>query len=118
MESVQGFHAHVYFDESTYPQAKTLCEQAGDLFALRVGRFHKKPVGPHPRWSCQLAFKPEYFGQIIPWLSLNRNGLTVFVHSETGDDLKDHTDHAIWMGRMEVLDLSIFKNTGSTATHT
>jgi len=36
------------------------------------------------------------------------NGLVVFLHPETGDDLKDHTDYAIWMGAMRELDLSIF----------
>jgi len=34
--------------------------------------------------------------------------LVVFLHPDTGDDLKDHTEHAIWMGSMRTLDLSIF----------
>jgi aromatic ring-cleaving dioxygenase len=32
----------------------------------------------------------------------------VFLHPETGDELKDHTDHAIWLGAMRTLDLSVF----------
>ena len=28
------------------------------------------------------------------------------VHPDTGDDLKDHTDHALWLGEMLELDLS------------
>ena len=107
-EQIKGYHAHVYFDEDTVEQADALCTQAGKLFPLSVGHMHKKPVGPHPMWSCQLAFKRELLSDIIPWLSLNRGQLTVFIHGITGDDLLDHTQCTLWMGSMEPLDLSIF----------
>jgi aromatic ring-cleaving dioxygenase len=32
----------------------------------------------------------------------------VFLHPLTGDDLADHTEHAIWMGAVRALDVSIF----------
>ncbi|MQA57811.1 DOPA 4,5-dioxygenase family protein [Pseudomonas piscis] len=108
MQRIKGYHAHVYFDASTIEQARALCEQAAQLFDLRMGRVHERQVGPHPDWSCQLAFGPELFGQVVPWLALNRQGLVVFLHPETGDELKDHTDHAIWMGALRPLDLSVF----------
>jgi DOPA 4,5-dioxygenase len=53
-------------------------------------------------------FAPELLGDVLPWLAFNRKGLVVFVHPDTGDDLADHTDHAIWMGAIWPLDLSIF----------
>ncbi|ERO62383.1 DOPA 4,5-dioxygenase family protein [Pseudomonas piscis] len=108
MQRIKGYHAHVYFDASTIEQARVLCEQAAQLFDLRMGRVHERQVGPHPDWSCQLAFGPELFGQVVPWLALNRQGLVVFLHPETGDELQDHTDHAIWMGALRPLDLSVF----------
>ncbi|MCU7648312.1 DOPA 4,5-dioxygenase family protein [Pseudomonas piscis] len=108
MQRIKGYHAHVYFDASTIEQARALCEQAARLFDLRMGRVHERQVGPHPDWSCQLAFGPELFGQVVPWLALNRQGLVVFLHPETGDELRDHTDHAIWMGALRPLDLSVF----------
>ncbi|MGB0504816.1 MAG: DOPA 4,5-dioxygenase family protein [Pikeienuella sp.] len=108
MSEFQGFHAHVYFDADSIAQAKSLCEQAAERFGIRMGRMHEKPVGPHPEWSCQLSVPTELFGTVIPWLSKNRNGLTLFIHGETGDHLADHTDYAIWMGKMPDLDLSIF----------
>ncbi|MCF5427373.1 DOPA 4,5-dioxygenase family protein, partial [Pseudomonas syringae] len=40
------------------------------------------------------------------WLALNRDGLVVFLHPLTGNELRDHTDHAIWMGEVRLLDLS------------
>ena len=109
MSELEGFHAHVYFDESTIDQARRLCEAARDEFPLRMGRVHERLVGPHPRWSCQLAFEPLEFGKIIPWLAMNRSGLVVFIHPETGDAMKDHTEHAIWMGEMLPLSLEIFE---------
>lgn len=108
MQRIKGYHAHVYFDASTIDQARALCEQAAQLFDLKMGRVHERPVGPHPDWSCQLAFAPEVFAQVVPWLALNRRGLVVFLHPDTGDDLQDHTDHAIWMGAMRPLDLTGF----------
>ena len=39
----------------------------------------------------------------------NRRGLTVFTHAQTGNALKDHTDHVIWLGPSETLELSQFR---------
>jgi DOPA 4,5-dioxygenase len=109
MTEIHGYHAHVYFDAATVDQARAICEECRDLFGVQMGRVHEKPVGPHPDWSCQLAFGPEAFSNVVPWLALNRKGLIVLVHPETGDELKDHTEHALWMGAVRPLDVSIFK---------
>lgn len=106
MQRIKGYHAHVYFDASTIDQARALCEQAAQLFPLKMGRVHERPVGPHPDWSCQLAFKPALFAELLPWLMLNRQGLVVLVHPITGSDLRDHRDYPIWMGAARPLDLS------------
>ncbi|WP_419737187.1 DOPA 4,5-dioxygenase family protein [Pseudomonas sp. COR18] len=108
MPVIKGYHAHVYFDASTLDQARELCERAAATFPLKMGRVHERLVGPHPDWSCQLAFEAEQFGAVVPWLALNRQGLVIFTHPLTGDDLADHSDHAIWMGAVRPLDLSIF----------
>jgi aromatic ring-cleaving dioxygenase len=106
MSSIAGYHAHVYFDAAGREQARRLCEAVGQALGVTVGRMHDKPVGPHPRGSCQLAFPAERFAAVIPWLILNRNGLTVFAHAETGDALKDHTEHVLWLGPSEALNLA------------
>ena len=104
---IHGFHAHVYFDGQTVAQACALCEAAARTFPLKMGRVHEKPVGPHPDWSCQLAFKPALFGEVIPWLAMNRKGLVVFIHPISDNDLVDHRDRAMWMGAVRPLDLSV-----------
>lgn len=108
MSSITGYHAHVYFDAADRAAAERLCKQAEQKFPVAVGRMHDGPIGPHPRGSCQLAFEPDLFGAIVPWLIVNRAGLTLFVHANTGDDLTDHTEHVVWLGPSETLKISIF----------
>jgi DOPA 4,5-dioxygenase len=104
------YHAHVYFDESSVAQARDLCQRAADKFGVVMGRVHQKLVGPHPRWSCQLAFDSKQFDALVPWLDEHRGGLTVLVHADTGNNLEDHTTHASWLGEPATLDLSHFKD--------
>ena len=106
MSAITAYHAHVYYDAATREQAQRLVETAGKMFPLTVGRMHDKPVGPHPRGSCQLEFAANEFAKVIPWLIQHRHGLTIFAHAETGNDLKDHTEHVIWLGPSETLDLA------------
>ena len=110
---IRGFHAHVYFDAATLEQARALCLEAASRFKLAMGRMHQQPVGPHPDWSCQLAFAPTVFAALVPWLATHRNGLVVFVHPVTGNDLVDHRDYAIWMGAVRPLDLSVLSAGGT-----
>jgi len=107
--AINGFHAHVYFDESTFSQAAALCQAAHQHFDIPMGHMHRKPVGPHPCWSCQLSIPRRLAGDVIPWLMVSRNGLTVFVHGLSGDDLRDHTELVMWLGESLPLDLSIFQ---------
>jgi DOPA 4,5-dioxygenase len=103
-----SYHAHIYYNADTYNLASELCDKIAQTFEVSVGHKHKQAVGPHPMWSCQVALTPEQFAHVVPWLMMNRQGLTVLVHPNTGDNLKDHTDHTLWMGTIEPLDLSIF----------
>jgi aromatic ring-cleaving dioxygenase len=109
MSAIKNYHAHVYFQPEQFEQAEKVCHQAADLFGVKVGTFHHKPVGPHPVNMCQLTVESEVFGDVVSWLALNRNGLVLFIHPDTGEHLKDHTEHAIWMGEMMTLKLSIFE---------
>ena len=109
MSEIENFHAHVYYDAPTRAQAQKLCEAAGQKFGVKVGRMHDNPVGPHPRGSCQLTIGKEQFTDVVSWLVLNRSGLTVFTHAQTGNALKDHTDHVIWLGPSETLELDQFR---------
>jgi aromatic ring-cleaving dioxygenase len=80
---IASWHAHVYFDASSRSAALA-----------------------HPMWSYQLAFRPDNFAQVVSWLALNHGDLDVFVHPNTGDELRDHRDAAIWFGSSKVLNLA------------
>ena len=106
--TIRDFHAHIYFDEPELVRAQALGAAARERFGIPIGHFHVRPVGPHPRGSCQMTVPPGLFGEVAQWLALNRDGLTIFAHASTGDDRADHSAHVIWFGPSEPLDLSIF----------
>ena len=108
--AIAHYHAHVYYDPSANrDRAGRLRGQIAARFPdARLGRWHDAPVGPHPRGSVQLTVPTKLFGDVAQFLALNRGGLTIFAHAETGEDLADHTRHVIWFGESEELDLSIF----------
>lgn len=108
--AIEGYHAHVYFDADSQDAARALREDVAERFAVEMGRWHAKPVGPHPLWSYQIAFRPDIFDDLVPYLMLHRRGCTIFLHPNTGEDLEDHRDRPIWMGEQVPLKLEIFDN--------
>ncbi|OUL27802.1 4,5-dioxygenase [Nostoc sp. RF31YmG] len=102
---ITGFHAHVYFDIASREAAARVREGLGASFDVQLGRWHDKPIGPHPKSMYQVAFSPEQFGNVVPWLMLNRQELDILVHPSTGDDVADHIDHSLWLGNK--LDLNV-----------
>ncbi|PHJ56467.1 4,5-dioxygenase [Nostoc linckia z18] len=102
---IVGFHAHVYFDTATRDIAAHVREGLGGRFDVKLGRWFDQPIGPHPKSMYQVAFLPNQFDKVVPWLMLNRQGLDILVHPETGDDVADHTHRSLWLGNK--LDLNI-----------
>ena len=104
---IRGYHAHVYFGPDSVAEARALYERVPGAFPkAALGRFHERPVGPHPAWTYQIAFGTEQFGTIVPWLATQRGSLDVLVHGLSGDDIRDHTALTMWLGRSYSLDLS------------
>jgi len=109
-ELAPDYHAHIYFDANSSKKARTLGDRISAAFPeANIGRYHEKNVGPHPRWSCQVAFPLAMFATFVPWLMLNRDGLTIFLHPLTDDDLVDHEQYPIWMGEMLPLNLDMLR---------
>jgi DOPA 4,5-dioxygenase len=94
---IVGFHAHLYFDNDSRDAAARVREGLAQ-FEVQLGRWHDKPIGPHPQAMYQVAFLPPQFGTVVPWLMLHREELNILVHPETGDDVADHTLHSLWLG--------------------
>lgn len=95
---IKNFHAHIYYDPETRDAAARVRRGLAAGFNVQLGSWHDEPVGPHPKSMYQAIFSPEEFGSIVPWLMLNREGLTILVHPSTGDGLGDHLDRSLWLG--------------------
>ncbi len=109
--AITAYHAHVYYDPAkTRGRAERLRQRVAEQFPqAKLGRWHDERVGPHPQAMYQIAFAPEMLAEFVPWLMLNRDGLTVLLHPETGDNYTDHSAHAAWFGSVLPLRLNVFQ---------
>ena len=106
---IEHYHAHIYYNPAlTRDRAALLRERVAAAFpAATLGRWHDALVGPHPQSMYQIAFPAELLASFVPWLMLNRDGLTILLHPETGNDYADHTEHAVWFGAILPLRLDV-----------
>ena len=106
-----GYHAHIYFiDAKQREHAKWLWETARDTIPGTVCTdWADKPVGPHPVPMCLIEFDNDNFDDVIQFLMLNRENLSILVHPLHGDPLAEHRDDSFWLGNQFPLKLSIFK---------
>ena len=113
--AITGYHAHVYYEPATTRERaeRLRARLATEFPAATLGRWHDALVGPHPQSMYQVAFPRELFATLLPWLMLNRDGLTILLHPETGDDYVDHSEHAVWLGGMLPLRLEVLRRASS-----
>jgi DOPA 4,5-dioxygenase len=111
------FHAHVYYDQFSWPLAERLHQELNDLLlrgALKdlvlVGKMYDTGVGPHP----QPQFEIQFLASAVPDIAamIAATGLTALIHPLTDDDLADHTILAEWIGEPLPLDESVLDPPG------
>jgi aromatic ring-cleaving dioxygenase len=107
---IRFYHAHVYYDEASRAVAARLREEIERRFEVVMGRWRDEPVGPHPQAMYQVKFNPPEFARIVPWLMINRAGLAVLVHPDTGDALIDHAVNALWLGEKLELNVDVLRH--------
>ena len=112
LASIHDYHAHIYYDPGvTEGAAARLRSRVAETFPdAKLGRWHPLPLGPHTKAMYQIAFPVELFATMAPWLMLNRDGLDVLLHPEMGDDPRDHTVHAAWLGNKLLLRMEAFSS--------
>lgn len=104
LASIESYHAHIYFDGPEQRHAAELLrEDIGQRFSVLLGRWHDRLVGPHTRPMYQVAFAVAEFPRFVPWLMINRRGLAVLIHPDTGQPRSDHLTHAMWLGEILAL---------------
>ncbi len=109
--TITDYHAHVYYDADSKPRAAQLRDWVEQRFSVRMGRWHDVPVGPHVQAMYQIAFLPDLFPTLVPFLMLNRMGLTILLHPESGRPRDDHTLHAVWMGEVLAVKTEVLRET-------
>lgn len=105
-----NYHFHLYFPLEMIKKAtKVLDKLKNEKENIQIGTVWDKPVGPHPVGSCQVTVINTNFYEMIEWFFINRQGFSVFIHADTGNDYIDHTDYVLWMGKEYKLNLEMFR---------
>ena len=108
-DAITGYHAHVYFSPETEAAAAALRDAIDEGFDVTLGRWRHEPVGPHPQSMYQVAFAPDQFAGLVPFLALNRGPLDILIHPLTDDAYADHIDYAMWLGNRLDLNASVLR---------
>jgi aromatic ring-cleaving dioxygenase len=103
------YHAHIYFDSAEAKLIEKLNELALKTNGFKLSHIHTTPVGPHPKPMLELHFDEEMNEKLSHWIDTNRGNLSVLIHLETGNDLRDHTENVVWLGKKLLLDFSFFE---------
>ena len=109
---IDGYHAHVYYDTETRPRAERLRETIAATLGVEVRELSDEPRGPHLVPQFRFTFTTAQFGNVVPWLMLNREGLDILVHPLTDDMVDDHTIYALWLGKPVALKLDTMQRRG------
>ncbi len=95
---MRHFHAHIYFEPNRLESARLLSERAELSGLFGFVQLRGQPVGPHPTGMIEAHFRESAHASVLVWLEANRGDFSVLVHEDSGDDFRDHTDGARWLG--------------------
>ena len=112
MSRITDYHVHVYYDPESRERAALLRQWVEQRFTVRMGRWHDMPVGPHPTAMYQIQFETDLFPTLVPFVMMNRMGLTILLHPQSGRPRDDHTINATWMGAVLPLNTTTLPETG------
>jgi len=114
-EEIKEWHFHVYFFQDNEENRASAVQLRSDIFRLveegffkvvPLWRVHQKPTGPHPIGSFEVWTPKEHLPRALSYFMLHRGPHSVLLHPLTCQEVLDHTDRALWLGKPVPLDLS------------
>lgn len=102
------FHAHIYYSSETRESAVALRERMAGVGGAQLGLSMPSdgPRGPHVNPMFGVNIPAAVLAETLAWLMVNHGPHAVLIHPVTGNELLDHTHHALWLGACQPLDLS------------
>lgn len=117
---MKNYHAHIYFFPKDASIIQKVFDEARKFRYMRTYPIVPRPVGPHATGMFEAHFNEDAKENVLRWLQENRQGLSVLIHEDTGDDHRDHSQNVIWLGEILPLDFGFFdlvKRDPSRAIH-
>ncbi len=107
--NVKMFHAHVYYEASTRASADALRNHLIEISRgrLEIHTLSDGPRGPHVTPMFGVDIPAEALAEILGVLMTRHGPHSVLIHPVTGNELLDHTHHALWLGQPQPLNLAV-----------
>lgn len=94
------YHIHIYTRDGWEDVVATsLAQELRNVARGKVSGAHKVGrIGPHTLENVEVDIAPEAFGDVVRFLQMNAQGLSILIHPRTGDEVFDHKQAALWIG--------------------
>lgn len=102
------YHAHIYWQNEDQRRSALMLRQPLQELGCQLGRIWDEPIGPHPYSMYQVNYNSNIAEEVEQLLAGTK--LDILLHEDTGDDVRDHTEGARWLGNKLKLDLEWLEN--------
>ena len=97
------YHAHVYWQNEAQRREALLLRQPLQELGCQLGRIWDEAIGPHPFAMYQVNYTDANSRAVEQLLGTTK--LDILLHEDTGDDVRDHTQGARWLGNKLTLNI-------------
>jgi DOPA 4,5-dioxygenase len=102
------YHAHIYWQNEAQRFEALKLRQPLQELGCQLGSMHDEPIGPHPYAMYQVNYNSNIAEDVEEFLSKTK--LDILLHEDTGDDVRDHTTGARWIGNKLTLNIEWLRN--------
>jgi DOPA 4,5-dioxygenase len=99
---IENYDVHIYVGNDNVTDgilARRLAEALVHTFPDATSKVYDVPaIGPHTQSNFEVVIDKKALGEVMQFLQMNRDHLSVLVHPHTGDEMRDHHESALWLG--------------------